>query len=68
MVKFNFNPFDIWWWRYIFAKPDWYSKSYVSWPTRVWCRVRNHTCGPWWYNPKGFEPDMRCKNCGDDLG
>jgi hypothetical protein len=21
-----------------------------------------------WYNIAGFEPDMTCKNCGDDLG
>ncbi len=39
----------------------------VSWIRTVLCRWRGHPCGVWWYNVGGFEPDMRCKNCGDDL-
>ena len=34
----------------------------------MWCRFNAHPAGVWWYNPSGYEPDMHCKNCGDDLG
>lgn len=34
----------------------------------VWCRLRGHPDGVWWVNPSGYEPDMHCRNCGDDLG
>lgn len=34
----------------------------------AWCRLRGHPAGVWFYNPGGYEPDMRCKNCEDDLG
>ena len=33
----------------------------------VVCRAKGHPCGVWYYNPLNLEPDMRCKNCGDDL-
>jgi hypothetical protein len=33
-----------------------------------WCRVRGHPSGVWWHNPGGYEPDMRCKDCGENLG
>ena len=32
------------------------------------CRIEGHPHGVIWYNVNGFEPDMTCKNCGDDLG
>jgi hypothetical protein len=34
------------------------------------CRIDFHSCGVVWYNfdPNRLEPDMRCKNCGEDLG
>lgn len=35
---------------------------------RAVCRFLGHPAGVWFYNPGGFEPDMTCKNCGDDLG
>jgi len=37
---------------------------------RLICRIRNHPCGVVWYtsNPEATEPDMTCKNCGEDLG
>jgi len=38
------------------------------WIKVIWCRMRNHPCGVVWYNGSGLEPDMTCKNCGDDLG
>jgi len=34
----------------------------------LFCRMDGHKCGVVWYNPNGYEPDMTCKNCGDDLG
>lgn len=41
------------------------------WETRPgkWlCRRSHHSCGVWWFNADGLEPDMHCKRCGDDLG
>lgn len=38
------------------------------------CRWRGHSdstgrpYGVVYYNPNGWEPDMHCLNCGDDLG
>lgn len=32
------------------------------------CRMRGHPHGVIWYTLSGDEPDMTCKNCGDDLG
>jgi len=64
---FGFQWFDKWWWKYLLEKPDWYSKGYASGWTRFWCRANGHRSGVWWNNP-GSEPNMRCKNCGDDLG
>ena len=31
------------------------------------CRLRRHPMGPVWNDCSGFEPDMSCKNCGDEL-
>jgi len=59
----NIHPLDIWWWKYIFEKDG------KHWPSlkRIFCRINNHKAGPVWYSHK-LEPDMRCRNCGDDLG
>ena len=57
--------FDKWWWRYLLEKPK--DKTYCSWWTRFWCRVNGHPEGPWYYNANGSEPNMHCKNCGDEL-
>lgn len=36
---------------------------------RMVCRLYGHQPhGVVWYNPGGFEPDMSCRNCGEDLG
>ena len=32
------------------------------------CRAKGHPYGVWYYNPDGLEPDMRCRNCGENLG
>lgn len=49
---------------YLFA-PN--KQHWVSWPSLIRCRWRGHPAGVIWYKA-GYEPDMRCKNCGDDLG
>jgi len=35
---------------------------------KLLCRRKGHPCGVVWYNPGGLEPDMHCRNCGDNLG
>lgn len=66
--------FSRWWWSYLFERPDHYARRYqsdwlaIDWLKRLWCRLRNHPAGVVWYNPGKFEPNMRCKDCGDDLG
>ena len=49
---------------------DWY--KYILFPWKgmdaVLCRMGGHRCGVIWYTSWGVEPDMHCKNCGDDLG
>lgn len=58
------NNITLWftynWWKYLLQKP-------FSLRT-LFCRVRKHPYGVVWFNPSGTEPDMSCKNCGDDLG
>lgn len=48
------------WWRYLLTD------------CRGWenfrCRVHGHPDGVWFYNVGGLEPDMRCKDCGENLG
>jgi len=60
-----FKWFDINWYKYLLTK-----RSYndIPWISVIWCRIKNHPSGVVWYNPNGLEPDMRCKNCGDNLG
>jgi hypothetical protein len=56
------------WWAYIFAPTDREDES-MLWYFKVWkCRWQGHPHGVVWYNTNGLEPDMTCKNCGDDLG
>lgn len=33
----------------------------------IYCRSIGHS-GVTWYNLNGYEPDMSCIRCGDDLG
>lgn len=47
--------------KFLFEKPFTFAK--------FWCRLGGHKCGPIWYNNSdALEPDMRCKNCEDNLG
>lgn len=55
--------FTLAWWKYLFEKPRHYNILKVA-----LCRARGHPDGVVWYNPGGLEPDMHCRNCGDDLG
>lgn len=60
------------WWRYLFApvprnRYGFFGRLRDRWTSFI-CRARGHPYGVVWYNPSGFEPDMTCKNCGDDLG
>lgn len=59
--------FDKWWWKYLFSPKD---KRYddTPWSTLIWCRIRNHPAGVFWFNPGETEPDNHCRNCGEDLG
>jgi hypothetical protein len=52
-------------WEYILQPRD---RLYgVSWWTVIRCRMKVHPCGVVWYTHR-LEPNMHCKNCGDDLG
>ena len=31
------------------------------------CRVRGHPSGPVWYTMTKYEPDMTCKDCGEEI-
>ncbi len=60
--------FTIDWWKYILQPVD-VSDEGFSFRVRAYiCRARGHPYGVVWYNTNGLEPDMTCKNCGDDLG
>jgi hypothetical protein len=55
------------WWNYLITGRCYpKDKPVIGW-RQFWCRLRGHPCGPIWYNPGGLEPDMSCKNCGDQL-
>jgi hypothetical protein len=51
---------QIGWYRYLFEN----NKGWRN----VWCRMRGHPHGVWFYRAYGGEPDMTCKDCGEDLG
>ncbi len=59
--------FTLNWWKYLFEKREHCSKD-IPMISVIICRARGHPCGVVWYNLNGLEPDMHCKNCGDDLG
>lgn len=54
------------WWKYLLEKPK--HPEYCNWWYRILCRLKGHPNGVIFYNISGNEPDMRCKNCYDDLG
>ena len=44
------------------------SDESISWWRVIRCRWRGHPAGVTWYNSAGLEPNMTCKECGDNLG
>lgn len=58
--------FNISWYKYLFKKRNGYSN--IGWVKTIICRLKNHLYGVVWYNIDGLEPNMHCRNCGDDLG
>lgn len=53
--------FDLEWYRFLFSK-NFGVRNIV-------CRFRGHPHGVVWYSSgEALEPDMTCKNCGEDLG
>jgi hypothetical protein len=61
------------WWRYCLWGSEVFRGKYgkprfvTGWRQFV-CRWRGHPCGVVWFNAVGLEPDMHCRECGDDLG
>ena len=66
------NFLDIYFYQYLFEKadnPNWCSdNSIIDWWKRLLCRIKHHPRGEIYYNPGGYEPDGRCKDCGDNIG
>lgn len=61
--------FTLGWWKYVFAHVETRYNDERFYRLRVYlCRARGHPYGVVFYNPNGLEPDMTCKNCGEDLG
>ena len=57
------NWLKISWWKYLLT-----DSGDIGIIRTAFCRAMKHPAGVWWYNPNDIEPDMHCKNCGDDLG
>jgi hypothetical protein len=51
--------FSIGWWSYLLKDCNSF-RNFI-------CRAKGHA-GPVWFNASGLEPDMHCKDCGEDLG
>ena len=61
--------FSIGWWKFLLSGVKVYNSDTGLWFFQhIWCRANGHPSGVVWYNPSGLEPDMRCRNCYDDLG
>ncbi len=52
------------WYSYLFHK----YKDKNPTMKMIICRAFMHKAGPVWYNLSGLEPNMNCKNCGENLG
>lgn len=64
------SPTTDWYeWRHWFTSGRW--KFVITDETkvnRILCRLRGHPRGEIYYNPGGYEPDHRCKDCGEEIG
>jgi len=57
------------WWKYVVEHVELYNNdNELFFFQHMWCRATGHPCGVWWYNMGGYEPDMHCQYCNDDLG
>ena len=60
---------DLYEMRYWFKSRGWRWMWDETRMPRIVCRIRRHPNGPIYYNAgEGYEPDWRCKDCGDVLG
>lgn len=59
-----------WWVVYRWLLPSWWRYLLDGCTGRVnfWCRVRGHPYPVRWFTLTKSEPDMRCRNCSEDLG
>ena len=48
---------------------SWYSYLFKPWKgwKVLFCRIKGHPNGVIWFSD-GLEPNMECKDCGEDLG
>jgi hypothetical protein len=53
------------WYRYLFTDLKWCDNFWHK-IIVISCRIQGHPNGPGWYS-NGLEPDMTCKDCGDEL-
>lgn len=61
--------FSLWWYEYLFSFDQFsgmYGASLTEKLVCIWCRLKGHPSGPVWYS-SGFDPNMQCKDCGEDL-
>jgi len=67
--------FNRYWYQYLFHKAD--NPGFIGYCgrfprlreylTRLKCRIKDHPNGSIYYTSFGYEPDNRCKDCGDYL-
>ncbi len=60
--------FTLPWYQYLFDfSYEWCGYTNFSDKVRILiCRIKGHPNGPVWYC-HGLEPDMHCKDCGEEL-
>lgn len=54
------------WYVYLFGFKDQGNLTLGEKMTKIICRLKDHPAGPFYYS-SGYEPDMRCRNCFDEL-
>lgn len=67
-----FNTYPRWRWLKFLeeCKGDYISNplaTFGNYMARCWCRIKGHG-KVYFYNPGGMEPDMHCRDCGEDIG
>ena len=69
-ILFELKRGEFWLLKILFAAPaDRDSRFLIlDWWRSFLCRWKGHPNGIIYYNPYGWEPDDRCKDCGDRCG